>query len=96
MLFGELVERAGVVVAQRRQLFERRPGVAVGLVDRRLLESLGLGFGERALAVRSSDQVVNALCVMSSAFASFLIRPAPPKWSGCEWVTTTVWMSFTP
>src|SRR5690348_14911964 len=23
------------------------------------------------------------------------MRPAPPKWSGCEWVTTTVWMSFT-
>ena len=45
---------------------------------------------------RSSDHVVNALCVMSSAPASCLIRPAPPKWSGCECVTITVWMSLKP
>ena len=31
-----------------------------------------------------------------SAPASSPHRPAPPKWSGCEWVTTTVWTRLQP
>ena len=38
--------------------------------------------------------VENAWCVMSFASASRAMRPAPPKWSGCECVTTTVWTSL--
>ena len=38
--------------------------------------------------------VEKAWCVISSAPVSRAMRPAPPKWSGCECVTTTVCTSF--
>ena len=38
--------------------------------------------------------VENAWCVISSAPVSRAMRPAPPKWSGCECVTTTVCTSL--
>ena len=43
--------------------------------------------------VSSSDHVVNAWCATSSAPRLARMRPAPPKWSGCECVTITVWTS---
>ena len=40
----------------------------------------------------ASNGVENARWATTSQWCSTLSRPAPPKWSGCEWVTTTVWI----
>ena len=72
----------------------RGPGPAPRRLRSRSASSAASSLGRcRRRLVSSNDQVVNARWVMSSASASRLMRPAPPKWSGCECVTITVCMS---
>ncbi len=70
-----------------------RSGPAGGPARRRR-RSRARGDSTRSGSSRSK-KVRKSVAVTSSAPASRRSFSALPKWSGCEWVTTTVWTSFT-